>query len=63
MVQKNHNKGKERQNLTSPTKLPTSRRRRTMQNSHVSHVVKRVILPRIVLIERIAVAKRAMSTE
>jgi hypothetical protein len=28
MVQKNHNKGKEKKNLTSPTKLSTLRRRR-----------------------------------
>jgi hypothetical protein len=32
-------------------------------NSHVSRVVRQVILPRTVLIERIVIAKRAMSTQ
>jgi hypothetical protein len=56
-------RAKEIQNLTSPTKLPTSTRRRTRLKWHVLCVVRQVILPRIVLIERIVVAKRAMSTQ
>jgi hypothetical protein len=53
-------RAKERQNLTSPTKLPTSRRRR--MKWHVSRVVRHVILSRTVLIEQITVAKGAIST-